>query len=159
MCENRVLKGLQIAWHKFDVHQINLLKLCIHTRLYTVINTNTNHNTPHENTIPPWILHYTCNTLKWTLLAKLCPIIIYIQGTTIDQTGPLIPAPNLWMQIIEFTYTNDRYIIQATQTYVYIYINNPLIDKIWAQGWKGNPLIIITSSLRGAIHTNIIEEL
>jgi hypothetical protein len=47
LCENKVLKGFQIARHNAVVYQItNLLKSCIHTRHCTLKNACTKHNTP-----------------------------------------------------------------------------------------------------------------
>lgn len=38
----------------------------MHTRHYTFSDASTKHNTSHNNTIPPWILHCTCNSSKCT---------------------------------------------------------------------------------------------
>ena len=35
---------------------------------------------------------------------------IYIQGVAYEQNGPLIPTPDLTIQIIEFTFTHDRFL-------------------------------------------------
>ena len=78
------------------VHRLaNLLKSCIHMRHLTLTNVNTNANTPHKNTIPPWILNCTCNTSKCICLAKLMLDIIYIRGAPFEQSGPLNPTPDL----------------------------------------------------------------
>ena len=53
---------------------------------------------------------------KYTCFANLCPYIIYIQGATYNQTGPLIPMFDLSKQIMEFTYTLNININQAVQT-------------------------------------------
>lgn len=67
-----------------------------------------------------------------------------------------MPTLDLSIQIVEFTFTHDRYTTQAIQAKT---DKNPLIDKIRAQGWIVNPLKVITTSVRGAIHTNYLEEL
>ena len=67
-------------------------------------------------------LTYTCNTTECECLAKLRP----------QQNGPLIPTPDLTIQIIEFIFTHDRFLDPTIQTIEDKY--NPLADAIRAQG-------------------------
>ena len=64
-----------------------------------------------------------------------------MDGASHDQTCPLLLDPNLTVQVIQFTFTHDRFTYQAIQTKRDNY--NPLVTTIKAQGWKVNPLIII----------------
>lgn len=66
-------------------------------------------------------------------------------GASHDQTCPLLPNPNLRVQIIEFTFTHDRFTDQAIKTKRDKY--KPLITAIKEQGWKVNPLISLRPEL------------
>ena len=80
------------------------------------------------------------------------PDIVYIQGVAYD---PLIPIPDLTIQIIEFTFTHNKFLDQAIQTKEDKY--NPSINTLRAQGWNIRPLIVITVGVKGAIHTRSVE--
>jgi hypothetical protein len=54
-----------------------------------------------------------------------------MQGDAYEQNGPVIHALVMTIQIIEFTFTHDRFFDQAIQTKEEIY--NPLINAIRAQ--------------------------
>jgi hypothetical protein len=96
------LKGLRIARHNAVIHQItNLLKSNVYTRHNALIIAGNQHGNHQDNTILPWILSCTCNTTRCECLAKLRPDIIYTQGVAYEQNGPLIPTPDLTIQIIE----------------------------------------------------------
>jgi hypothetical protein len=99
--------------------------------MYT-LDTCNQHGNHQDNTIMPWILSCTCNTTQCECLAKLRPDIIYIQGVAYEQNGPLTCTLDLTIQIIEFTFTHDRFLDQAIQTKENKY--NPLVDAIRAQG-------------------------
>lgn len=59
--------------------------------------------------------------------------------------------------MIEFTFTHERYIQQVIKTKYVKY--HPLIETTKTQGWQVDPLKVITTAVRGAKHTNNIEEL
>ena len=142
LCNNKSLKGLRIASHNTTTHQLtNLLKPNEHTRHLTLTNTIKQHGNQQDNTIPPWILRCTCNNTRCECLAKLRPDIIYIHGATYKQNNPLIPTPDLTIQIIEFTFTRDGFIKQAIQTKETKY--NLLIDYKSTR-LENEPLITIT---------------
>ena len=133
---HKFLKGLQIARHNAITQQIaNLLKSNSHTWHYTLTNANCNLERPQDHIIPSWLLPCTC-------LARLCQDIMHIHGATQEQDGPFLHALNLAIQIIEYTFTHDKFIDQAIRTKQNKY--NPLISAIEEQGWIVNPLIIIT---------------
>jgi hypothetical protein len=120
-------------------------------------NDNNYHGNHQDNTIPPWILSCTCISTQCECLAKLRPNIVYIQGIAYEQNGRLLPTLDITIQIIEFTFTHDRFLDQAIQTKEDKY--NLLVDTIRTQGWNIKPLIVITAWVREAIHTRSIKVL
>jgi len=54
------------------------------------------------------------------------------------------------MQFIEFTCSNDRFLQATIDNKIQKY--QPLINNIMAQGWKVDPLIVITTGARGTTH-------
>ena len=135
LCNNKFLKSLRIARHNVDAHQVtNLLKSNLCTRHLTLINAGNQHGNHQKNTIMPWILSCTRNTTRCECLAKLRPDLVYIHGAAFEQNGPLIPTPDLTIQIIEFTFTHERFLDQSIQTKEIKY--NQLGDAIRAQGWN-----------------------
>ena len=111
------LNGLRIARHNAAAHQLtNLLKSNAYTRHLTLINAGNQHGNHQDNTIRQWILRCTCSTTQCECLAKLRLDIIYIQGVAYEQKGPLKLTPDLTIQIIEFTFTHDRFLDHAIQT-------------------------------------------
>ena len=70
---------------------------------------------------------------------------------------PLLPTHAHTIQFIDFTYCHDRFPEQAlTQKHAKY---DPLINAIRNKGGKTNPLITITSGVRGAIHEQSIDKL
>ena len=61
------------------------------------------------------------------------------------------------IQFIEFTYTDDRFPLDTINNKIQKY--QPLINDITQQGWKIDPLIIITAGARGATHTPSMKQL
>lgn len=80
-----------------------------------------------------------------------------IARATLEQSGPLLPNPELHIQTIEFKYTHDKNINQAINTKTNKY--NPLIIAIKAKGWNINLLEVITTGVGGAIHSHNIDKL
>ena len=70
---------------------------------------------------------------------------------------PVLPSPKYTIQFIQFTYCHDRFLEQALTHKHNKY--DPLINTIQNQGWKINPLITITTGVRGAIHEHSIDQL
>jgi hypothetical protein len=69
----------------------------------------------------------------------------------------MTPSPIATVQLIEFTYCHDKISKQAiTQKHTKF---DPLINAIQNNGWKINPLITITTGVRGARHEHSIEKL
>jgi hypothetical protein len=80
-----------------------------------------------------------------------------ILGAPNQTQPPILPSPSHTVQFIEFTYCHDRFPEQACTHKHTKY--DPLITTLRANGWKTNPLITITTGVRGAIHENSIEQL
>ena len=83
------------------------------TRHVTLISIGNQHSNHQDNTILPWTLSCTCSITHCECLAKLRLDIVYIQGVACEQNGPLIPTPNLTIQIIIFTFTHGRFLDQS----------------------------------------------
>ena len=118
---------------------------------------NPNYILCHSNDKDTWphllslcILPCTCHTTRSTYLVGPYPDIMYIKGATQEQNGPFLPTPNLAVQIIEFTFTHDRFTSQAIKIKQDKY--DPFISTIEEQGWLVNPLIIITVEVCRSIH-------
>ena len=69
----------------------------------------------------------------------------------------LTPSDNLTIQFIEFTYTNDRFPQETINNKIQKY--QPLIDTLNQQGWKTDPLIVITAGARGTTHAPSMKQL
>ena len=66
-------------------------------------------------------------------------------------------ADNLTIQFIDFTYTNDRFPHDTINNKIQKY--QPLIKDITHQGWKIDPLIVITAGARGTTHAPSIKQI
>jgi hypothetical protein len=129
----------------------------IDTKFYTLTNAGNLNNLPPDPTIPYWLLKCTCPQQLCQCQAKLRPDILCIIGTPNQIQTPISPSPNYTIQFIEFTYWHDRFPEQAITHKHTKY--DPLINNIQNVGWKTNPLITITTGVRGAIHEYSIEQL
>jgi hypothetical protein len=81
------------------------------SRCYILMNAGKTDAQPQENTVPHWLLPYTCNnqTQRCQCNAKLRPDIFYICNHPYNAEPPNQPNPALTVQFIEFTYCNDMY--------------------------------------------------
>ena len=78
---------------------------------------------------------------KMHVHSKITPGHILYTRCTTRPIKPNMPSPNLTIQMIEFTFTHDRYMDQAIKTKQDKY--NPLVTAIKANGWLVSPLIAI----------------
>ena len=74
-----------------------------------------------------------------------------------QNTPPTHPTNNLTIQFIESTYTNDIFPQDTINNKIQKY--QLLINAITQQGWKIDPLIVITAGARGTTHTPSIKQL
>ena len=123
------------------------------------MNAGTFNDNPPKNTIPLWLLPYTCSLQRCHCNARFKPDIICVKGLLYLANPPNNPENNLKVQFIEFAYYNDRFsleiITRKTKNY------QPLIDYIINRGWNVEPLIVITVGARATTHIpsmKILEE-
>ena len=121
------------------------------------MNARTYNNNPQENIIPPWLLPCTCGQQRCHCNARLKPDILCIKGLPYQHTPPTNPTNQLTVLFIEFTYTNDRFSQETTNNKIQKY--QTLIDKIILQGWRVDPLIVITAGARGTTHVPSMKQL
>jgi hypothetical protein len=89
--------------------------------------------------------------------AKPQPDILCLIGAPNHTRTPITPSPTITTQLIKFTYCHDRFPRQALTHKHNKY--DPLINIIGISGWKTNPLITITTGVRGVIHEHSINKL
>jgi hypothetical protein len=144
------LHGLINVFYVINVNRHNkavweIRKLLISSeksRCFILMNAGTFNNTPQENTVPNWLLPCTCSTQRCHCNSRFRPDILCVRGLPYQNDPPTDIDPNLTIQLIEFTYCNDRFSPETLETKSRKY--RPLIDSIVARGWKVDPLIIIT---------------
>ena len=158
MSEHPYLKGLRIARHNKAVHLITqTLQANKHTRYYTLTNACNLNNTNQEQIVREWPIECTSPRTSCQNQARLRPYILCILGAPNHTTTPLLPSHTYTIQFIEFLYCHDIFPEQALTQKNAKY--DPLINTIRNKGWKTNPLITITTGVRGAIHEQSIEKL
>ena len=97
-------------------------------------------------------LQQRCHCNAWFKPDLLC-----INELPHQSTPPPHPTDNLTVQFIEFTYTNDRFPQDITNNKTQKY--QPLINNITQQGWKVDPLIVISAGARRTTHTPSMKQL
>ena len=123
------------------------------------MNAGTFNNNPPENTVPPWLLLYTCGLQRCHYNARFKSDIICVKGLPYQTNPPTTHGDNLKIQFIEFTYCNDRFSSEAITRKTKKY--QPLIDNITNKRWNVEPLIVITVGARATTHISsmkILEE-
>ena len=121
------------------------------------MNAGTYNELPQENTVPTWLLSCTCDTQRCYCNARLNPGIICLLGHPYNSPPPGAPTPTIIIQIIEFTYCNDRFSAETRERKITKY--QPLINNIIARGWNVAPLIVIASGARATTHIRSMNEL
>ena len=140
------------------VHHITqILQANKNTRFFTLTNACNLNNKPLEQKSLEWLLKCTCSQHVCQCQAKLRPDILCIIGASNQTQTPISPSPTLIIQLIEITYCHDIFPYQALTHKNIKY--DPLINTIQNNGWKTNPLISITTRVRGAIHEHSTNKL
>jgi hypothetical protein len=121
------------------------------------MNAGTFNNNPQENTVPTWLLPCTCAQQRCHCNARFKHDLMCIKELPHQSTPPPHPINNLTVQFIEFTYTNDRFSQETINNKTRKY--QPLINAITQQGWKIDPLIVITAGARGTTHAPSMKQL
>ena len=114
-------------------------------------------NSSPDNTIPQWLLPCSCTQTRCHCNARLKLDILYAQGIPYNGTPPLHCDPNITIQFIEFTYTNDRFAAERIQQKINKY--TPLINKLRQLGWTTPPILILTVGARGTTHIPTFQAL
>jgi hypothetical protein len=121
------------------------------------MNAGTFNNNLQENTVPTWLLPCTCTQRRCHCNARLKPDILCIKELPHQNIPPTHPTNNLTAQFIEFTYTNDNFSQDTINNKIQKY--QPLINDITRQGWKIDPLMVITAGARGTTHAPSMKQL
>ena len=112
---------------------------------------------PPKNTVSPWSLPCICSTSRCHCNSCLRLDLLCVQGLPYQSNRPDIINTSLTIQFLEFTYTNDCYLDDKITTKLNKY--QPLLDNLWALGWKVAPFAIISTWIRGTTHIPSISQL
>ena len=157
-CTNPIIHGLIVQKHNKAVWEIRKLLLSNPiTRHYTLMNAGRFMNSSPENTIPHWLLPCSSTQTRCYCNDRLKPDILCTQGIPYNGTPPLHPDPNITIQFIEFTYTNDRFSTERIQQKINKY--TPLINELRQLGWTTPPILILTAGARGTTHIPTFQAL
>ena len=109
-CKQSYIYALCTKRHNKAVWALrNFLVLSKHSTCYILMNVGTFNDNPLENTVPTWLLPCTCGLQRCHCNARFKPDIICVKGLSYQANPPTIPGNNLKIQIIEFTYYNDKF--------------------------------------------------
>ena len=115
-CTRPHIHALQIQRHNKAIWEIRKLFLSHpDTRSYITMNVETFNQNPLKNTIPSWLVNYTCHTPRCHYIARFKPNILYITSLPYQASPPTNPDPRYTIHFIEFTYTNDRFFEERVQ--------------------------------------------
>jgi hypothetical protein len=152
------IHALRTKRHNKSVWELRKLILSAQkSRCYILMNAGTFNNNPQENTVPTWLLPCTCNQNRCHCNARFKPNLLCIKGLPHLNTPPTHPTDNLTVQFIDFTYTNDKFSQDTINNKIQKY--QPLINDITHQGWKIDPLMVITAGARGTTHAPSMKQL
>ena len=155
-CNQHHIHALRTKRHNKVVWELRKLLLSSQiSRCYTLMNAGTFNNNPQENTVPTWLLPCTCERLRCHCNARFKPDLMCIKGLPHQNTPPTHPTDNLTIKFIEFT--NDRFSHETINNKTLKY--QPLINDINQQGWKIDPIIVITAGARGTTHAPSMKRL
>ena len=118
------------------------------------MNAGTFNNNPQ---VPPWLLPCTCGQQRCHCNARLKPDLLCIKGLPYQSIPPLNPADNFTIQFIEFSYTSNKFSQETINNKIQKY--KSLINILSQQGWKVDPLIVITARARGTMHAPSMKQL
>jgi hypothetical protein len=150
-CTQSHLYTLQVKRHTSDVWEIHKVLLASTISCcFILVNANTFHNNPLKNTVPTWLLSCTCSTNHYHYNARLPPNLLCMSGLPYLYYLPTKIDPNLTIQFIEFSYTNDRFPTESIQHKIDKY--RPFLDDIKTLEWNFDPLIVIIVGARGTTH-------
>jgi hypothetical protein len=157
-CTHPHIHALYIKRHNKAVWEIRKLLISSHSsRSYILMNAGTFNDNPPDNTVPPWLLPYSCRPQRCHCLAKLKPDILCVPGLSYHSPPPSQPDPILTIQFIEFTFCNDHFSLDAIALKTTKY--QPLVNIIQSHGWQVTPIIVLTAEARATTHIPSIKHL
>ena len=155
-CKQRHIHALRTNKHNKALWALRkLLPSSQHSRCYIRMNTGTFNKNPPENIVPPWLLPCTCDLQQCHCNARCELDILCVNGLPYEANSPTTPENNLQIQLIEFTYCNDRFSSEASTRKTEKY--EPLLDNISNRGWNVEPLIVITARARATTQSPSIK--
>lgn len=96
-----------------------------------------------------------CYLPKCKCPMHLRPNILCVLDTPPTTKPPFTPNPNLKTHILQFTYCNDKILMEATSHKLNQYTTPQLI--LSQHKWTIFPPIIITTKIRGTVHILIVK--
>ena len=109
-CNHHHIHALRTKRHNKAVWELRKLILSTQkSRCYTLNECGDIYRNPQDNTTPTWILLCTCRQQRCHCNARFKPDLLCVRELPHQSTPPTLPADNLTIQFIEFTYTNDKF--------------------------------------------------
>ena len=159
-CNQNHLHVVRIKRHNQAVWALRkLIVLSKHSRCYILMNTSIFNDNPLENTVLLWLLPYTCGLQRCHYNVRFKLDIICVKGLPYQANPPNTLGNNPKIQFFEFTYYNDRFLLETITRKIEKY--QPLIDNITNRGWNVEPLIAIIVNAGATTHIpsmKILEE-
>ena len=159
-CRQSHIHALRIKRHNKVVRALRkLIVSSKHSKCYILMNAGTFNDNSTENTVPPWLLPYTCGLQRCHYNARFKSDITCIKGLPYQENLPNNPKNNLKILFIEFAYCNDRFLLETMTRKTKKY--QPLINHIINRGWNVEPVIVITAGVKATTHIpsmKILEE-
>ena len=127
-CTQHHLHALRTQHHNKAVWKIKKLLSHPTTRSFIFMNAGTFNANPLGNTARDSLLPCSYFTLPCQCNARFKPDILYIHGLPYQTLHPTDPNPQLIIQFIEFTYTNDCFFEERIKQKIDKY--TPLVQSI-----------------------------
>jgi hypothetical protein len=157
-CQNPHIHAFHVQRHNKAVWALRKLLISSHiSRSFLLMNAGTFQDHPPENTVPAWLLSYSCGPHRCHCNARYKPDILCVRGLPFNSRPPRLPNPNLTIQFIEFTFCNDRFFPDSIALKTRKY--EPLINSIQSRGWTVAPLLVITVGAKATTHPPSIHHL
>jgi hypothetical protein len=148
-CTNPNIHKLRIKRHNNTIWEIHKLLLSNKISRYLIlINVGKNNNKTQDNIVPDWLLPCSCPNKSCHYNARKNPDILLMINHPYNNPPPMQPTPNITIQFIEFTYSNNRF---PPEKVIEKEIKHALLIRdIQNQRWTITPLFVIIARARGA---------
>ena len=114
------------------------------------MNVGTFNDNPPTNTVPLWLHPCTCRLERCHCNASCTPDVICVKGLPFKANPSNTFESNLTIQLIEFTYRNDRFSPETISSKTKKY--QPFIDIITNKGWNVETVIVIPVHTKATTH-------